>query len=406
MARRTDPAPPARAGLTRPLLRPPEGLERIGTRLAVLGFWLALALLESVKEWLTWRLRGAPRDWGSIALVNVPFWLYWALATPVIVALAHRFPLDGPRRARHLAVHALASLAAALGHAASVTAVVWLTLARAGELTDPTFRGQFRALAEGYVVLEAAIYWMVLGAYHALVYHRRFVDGKLREAEAWARAARSEAGAAEARLQALRQELDPHFLFNALNAVSGLVRRGDREGAVKVLARLGELLRVTLRYGRGGHVTLGRELELVRRHLEIEEIRVGERLSVSFDVAAEALEVRIPPLLLQPLVENAVRHGVAPVPGPASIVVRAGLVPDGLRLEVEDSGPGPGDATAAGTGLRNVRERLAAEYGDGASLSLVALAPRGARAVVLLPLAHPPTKKGAPVRSGRARSAP
>jgi signal transduction histidine kinase len=393
-----DAADGGRGRWLRPLLVPPEGLERLRTRLAVLGFWLVLAALETVKEWVTWRLRGAPRGWGSVALVNVPFWLYWALATPFVIALAHRFRLDVAPRARAIAAHAAFSLVAALGHVMTVTLIAWLVLARTGELSDPTFAGPFRTLVEGYLVLEMAIYWMVLGAYHALLYHRRYVDGRLREADALTRAARSEAGAAEARLQALRQELDPHFLFNALNAVAGLVRRGDAAGAVTMLSRLGELLRVTLRYGRGGLVSLGREIELVQRYLEIEEVRLGDRLTVVIDVAADARDVSVPPLLLQPLVENAVRHGVAPVPGPARIVLRARVTGGALRVEVEDSGPGPVPGAAEGTGLRNVRDRLEAEYGSDAAVHVELLEPRGARSVVVLPLRTPPAAGAPPPR--------
>ncbi len=370
---------------TRPLVVPPEGLERLRTRLLVLGFWLTLALLETAKEWASWRMRGSPRTLDSVALINVPFWLYWALATPVVVALARAAPLEGPRRARSIALHVAASIVAALLHSATIAFIAVATLGRAGELTDPSFEGQFRALAEGYLVLEIFVYWMIVGTYYALLYHRRLLEGRVREAEALARAARSEASAADARLRALRMELDPHFLFNALNAVSGLVRGGDRRRATEMLARLGELFRITLRYGRSGPVSLGRELELVGRYLDIEKIRLGDRLLVEVDAAPDTLEIRVPPLLLQPLVENAVRHGVAAQPGPVRLSVSSRRQDGGVCIQICDSGPGPAPGHVEGTGLGNVRARLAEQYGQGARFHLDAPAGGGCRATVWIP---------------------
>lgn len=372
------------------------------TYAAVLGGWMLLALLETTKEWIGWRVRGAPRSWALVAAVNLPFWLYWAAATPAVVALGRRFPLLGPGRVRSVAVHLLCSLIAALGHAAVTAAFAVWVLGPAGQLSDPRFLAQFRPLAEGYVLLEMLVYWMILGVAQAVVYHRRFVAARVGEARAEARAARSEARAAEARLQALRMEVDPHFLFNALNAVSSLVRSGDARGATDMLARIGDLLRITLRYGREGSVSLRRELELVREYLEIEAVRIGDRLTVEIDAAPEVLDAAVPPLLLQPLVENAIRHGVARVPGPARLRVRAVRQGDRVRVDVLDSGPGPEPEAPRGTGLRNVADRVAEEFGGAGVLEVTAEPAGGGRATLVFPWtrqgAAPP---GSPVGESR-----
>ncbi len=353
--------------------------------LLVLSGWTVLGLLETAKEWVGWRERGTPRGWGVVAAVNLPFWLYWAAATPVVVALARRHPLQGSSTARSLVVHLLASVLAALGHAAVTAAfAVWL-VGPAGELRDPSFAAQFRPLVEGYLVFEMFVYWMILGVTQAVQLHARWVEARLETARAQAVASRAETLAAEARLQALRMEVDPHFLFNALNAVSGLVRSGDRVAATTMLARIGDLLRVTLRYGREGSVSLGRELDFVREYLSIEAVRLGDRLAVAIESEPELHSMRVPPLILQPLVENAIRHGIAPIPGPARLEVRAFREGDEAVIEVQDSGPGPSIGAVEGTGLSNVRARIDAEFRGRARLDVRRGLQGGGRVVLRLP---------------------
>ena len=351
----------------------------------ILAGWLLLALLETAKEWAGWQLRGSPRSWGAVAAVNFPFWLYWAAVTPVVILLANRFPLVGGRVVRSAIVHGAASVIAAFGHAAVTAAFAILFLAPGGQLRDPSFLAQFQPIAEGYLLLEIFVYWMILGAAQSIAFHRRFVDARVGRAEAEARAARSESRAAEARLHALRMEIDPHFLFNALNAVSGLVRTGDSRGATDMLARIGGLLRVTLRYGREGSVSLGREIELVREYLDIESVRLGDRLQIDIEASGEVLEVAVPPLILQPLVENAIRHGVAPIPGPARVWIRAFREGSCVRIDVIDSGPGPAEGAQPGTGLSNVSARVHEEYRGEGSFEIASEPAGGGRATLRLP---------------------
>lgn len=354
-----------------PLEAPPSRAPLGRGALLVLGGWLLLGLVETAKEWVGWQVRGSPRPLGLVAAVNLPFWLYWAALTPVVVALGRRVPLPGPRPLRAVVLHAGFSLVAALGHAA-VTAgfAVWV-LAPSGELSDPSFLGQFRPLAEGYVLLEVLVYWMILGVARAVDTERRLAAARL--------------GEARARLQALRMEVDPHFLFNSLNAVSGLVRQGDAKGATDMLARLGELLRVTLRYGRSGMVSLGRELEIVGEYLAIERVRFEDRLAVEIEASPEARRAAVPPLILQPLVENAIRHGVAPTRGSVTVRIEARRERDRVRIEVLDSGGGPSPLHGEGTGLRNTVERLRGEFGGRARFELATAEGGGARAVLDLP---------------------
>jgi LytS/YehU family sensor histidine kinase len=196
---------------------------------------------------------------------------------------------------------------------------------------------------------------------------------------------------AEARLDALRMELNPHFLFNTLNAISGLVRRRDYDEAVQVLARFGDLLRITLDREAEQTTSLAKELEFLRLYLDIERVRFHDRLEVEIDVDPSLLDVRVPTLILQPLVENAVRHGIARKPGAGSIHIEVRHTRAGLRLTVTDTGVGFGAearlSRGDGVGLSNTHARLSQLYGASATLELAETEGGGATVTVNLPLA-------------------
>ena len=204
------------------------------------------------------------------------------------------------------------------------------------------------------------------------------------------RTLRAESLAHQARLEALRYQLNPHFLFNALNAISTLVvdRRNDEAG--RMLARLGDLLRATLDRAEGDAVSLADEIELVRRYLDIEQIRLGDRLTVDVDISAESWSARVPSLILQPLVENAIRHGIAPREQGGRITITAEREKDRLVLAVTDDGPGlrsrePRIDTSGGIGLTNTRERLQQLYGDAQEFAIGESETGGMRVRVALP---------------------
>ncbi len=206
------------------------------------------------------------------------------------------------------------------------------------------------------------------------------------------RALRAEALASGARLQALRYQINPHFLFNTLNAVSTLVVERHTADATRMIARLSDFLRLTLEERAGDEVPLAEELEFVQRYLDIEQVRFGERLRLEVSVAPDALDAIVPVLLLQPLVENAVKHGIATREDGGRIEIRAERRAATLRITISDDGPGPGGAgPGPGIGLANTRERLRTLYGDAHRLELVASPEGGTRVLVELPFrAHAP----------------
>jgi LytS/YehU family sensor histidine kinase len=199
------------------------------------------------------------------------------------------------------------------------------------------------------------------------------------------RALRAEALAQSARLEALRYQLNPHFLFNSLNAVSTLVTERRNEDATTMIARLADLLRATLDRPTGEMVTLGEEVDVVRRYLAIEQIRFGDRLRVDFEVDGDALPGRVPPLLLQPLVENAVRHAISLRAEGGRLSIRANRRNGRLRMIVEDDGPGMKSEFTPGVGLANTRDRLRLTYGDDHALALEPALPSGLRVAIDVP---------------------
>ena len=247
----------------------------------------------------------------------------------------------------------------------------------------------FRWLA-GWLTMTAVTWVMVLVVSYAWRYRK---EGRERQLEA----SRLEAELAQAQLHALKSQLHPHFLFNSLNAVATLTT-SDPQAARRVVLLLSGLLRRALTDADAQEVPLAQEIEFARSYLEIEQVRFSNRLSVEIAVDPRVERAMVPHLALQPLVENAVRHGIGPKAEPGTIRIEAGLAPDGVRLAVVDDGVGPSRARrgdGAGVGLANVKARLARLYGDTARLECGARAGGGFVATVVLPVRRAPSEAAA-----------
>lgn len=293
--------------------------------------------------------------WASVS------WSFWLVAAPLVLALGRRFPLSR-QRLRHVSYHIFASFAFALGHV-PVFAVTTRFFAPLGE-TDLSFQQWMRAILSWSLHAELAIYWAVLGAGQALAHLHR-----ARERERRANQLELQLGAA--RLEALRSQLRPHFLFNALNTVAMLARQRRHHEAAETVAALAELLRATLNRDQQTS-ELAVEIELVKLYLDIEKARFGDRLSTEIHVPEDLLELEVPSLVLQPLVENAIRHGLAHSERGGALKLEATVQAGRLELTVTNDGPAPdGGYLAEGIGLGNTRARLHQLFGEDASLELV-----------------------------------
>jgi signal transduction histidine kinase len=327
--------------------------------------WLVPAILASLRQYAQSLLNtGQPPGWRSLVWEGGD-WLLYALLTPAVFWLGRRYPLQRGAIARHIPIHLGASILLCAAWAMGGVGLSWL-LFRTGPYGGGALSWFFTSLPFG-----VAVYFAVLGVEHAMFYLTQ--------------SARLEAQLADARLGALRMQMQPHFLFNSLNAITVIVRDQDTATATRLLEQLGEMLRRVMRADRPQEVPLADELDFVRQYLAIETVRFSDRLRPVFDVPPELRNALVPEFLLQPLVENAVRHGLAQRLGATLLRIEARRDGDELVLTVVDDGPGAGAAVTEGVGLGNTRERLATLYGSRARLNLARTAEGGTRVTVRLP---------------------
>lgn len=336
--------------------------------------WNVVGLLSLSQMWLQARSASAPPlDLRRVARLFVDVWA-WAAYTPIILWLAARLPLEAGRWRRRLPGHA--AIACGFGLLDAFLATLLEPVLGPCTYPAPGLLGTFARVG----TIAFLSYSAVLGIGHALRYQRLHAEGRLHASEL-------EQQLARARLGALEAQLRPHFLFNALHAVASLVRAGEQRAAVRTLAGLGELLRAALRDGGDQEIPLGDELHLAKRYLEIERARFEDRLAVSFDVESEIGHALVPRFVLQPLLENAVRHGIERRAAGGTIAVRAAREAASLRLEVVDGGPGPAQPPAGGTGvgLSNTRARLHHLYGADGRLEIEGVPEGGTLARIVVP---------------------
>jgi sensor histidine kinase YesM len=336
---------------------------RLRTALLIWSAWTALAVFFALTASLTYASQGRPPIWGLSLAYSLGQWWLWAILTPVVFAMATRYPL---RRG-----HLLARVALHLG----LGLIVAFVKVRAEGFVRLWLFGVNPYLLINNLALQMLIYWALVGVAQALDTYGR---SRQLAAEVQARLGR-------AQLELLRTQLQPHFLFNALNAIAELVHE-DPERADRMIGRLSNLLRSTLDAGDRPFVTLDEEIGLVKSYLHIQEARFGDRLSVRIDVAPECRAALVPHLLLQPIVENAIQHGVAARAGGGSIGIFAAAAGDGvLLIEIGDDGMGIREDSAPGIGISNTRARLASHYGPAASFAVTPQPGGGTRASVRLP---------------------
>lgn len=318
----------------------------------IVAAWTLCGAMLALQAYLARAMRGEPIDWGHFLAIWLAWGYAWALLTPAILWLGVRFPLERPRLARALAVHTVASVVAVvlnLGLFATAAPFV------GAESTGATWLSTVSTLLATTFFLDLPAYWIVVVATQTVRFARA-----ARERER--RALQAETRLSEARLLALRAQLRPHFLFNALNTVSVLMRV-DVEAADRVLVLLAGLLRQTLEAPEAHEVRLADEIAFLEAYLEIERTRFADRLSYRVDVDPTVLDARVPSLILQPLVENAIRHGVARRVSPGCVEIAAHRHGGALQMTVRDDGPGMASDAAPGVGLSNTRARLDALYG-------------------------------------------
>src|SRR5688572_3760931 len=314
-----------------------------------------------------------------LLLHQLMFWFSWYAVAPLVFVIARRFPLDRPTIPRILAHLIAAPLL-------FVTAALLRTVARWPVFGPPrdTFGEAIQFAFTSSLVIFLLLYTVTVVLYYALEYYRAYHSRELRSSQL-------ETMVVRAQLDALRNQLQPHFLFNTLHAISALMAR-DVQAARRMMTRFSDLLRLALDEPEQHEVALTQELRFLDQYLDLQRMRFGDRLDVELDVAPSTLDCQVPRLILQPLVENALTHGIGSRAGAGRLRVSAESIDGALRLHVEDDGPGlssgRGELLSEGVGLRNTRARLMHLYGDAASLELTDVDEGGLCVTITIPMAY------------------
>jgi len=350
-----------------------KDMSRLRVWAIVLACWTMLALLFASQTLLYYAYAGNKVSSWRVIVPALADWYLWAALTPVIAWLARRAPIVSGNWRRALLVHVPASIAFAI-----LKLGLRVLVGRASPMLATM---TLRNLILAQLHLNLVTYWVIAGLAHAVDYYRKFRERELR-------ASQLEARLAQAQLEVLRMQLHPHFLFNTLHAISALVRK-DPDGAERTIAQLSDLLRLTLETLGREKTTVKDEMEFIDRYLAIQQTRFGDRLVVRQHIDPEALDALVPSQILQPLVENAIRHAVATRAGGGTLDIEIRRSDHRVTLIVRDDGPGlPAgglDAIKTGVGLTNTRARLSELYGGGDHLRLFNRPEGGLIAEVVIP---------------------
>jgi two-component system, LytTR family, sensor kinase len=348
-------APIVTSGISEYNRLPP--VARVATRaewLTLIGLWLLLVVQSVGPTTSVFRLAGVPMTHRQITVYCLMGTVLWIALTPLLFMLFDRTPVTGRARVRNFTLRVVTVVVAAACHTVVVRTVMFALVPVMG--IDPRF--YTTELMSWSSTLQSSFNEeLIIVLAHVVL--QRVHRSRMQQR----RAADLEASLIRAKLHALSKELQPHFLFNTLNGIAALMP-DDPRLAEAMIVRLGDLLRITLDEVSGGELALGVELERLDLYLDLQQMRFGPRLTVTRDVARDALEARVPAMVLQPLVENALTHGIGPRPGPGTIGITAYRCGERLRITVDDTGVGlPANLRAReSTGLRNTRKRLAVMF--------------------------------------------
>jgi two-component system, LytTR family, sensor kinase len=362
-------------------------------RKAVLGFavFTLLGLFSFTEMYVGPFAKERSLAWQEDLLLELCFWYMLLPGSLVVYWLAQRYPVDRPRLGSRLAIHSIGGTTFALVSVGIVTAYSIFSPAGATFYRSPApFLDKYFRRLNSNLHFYLVIYLAIAGGAHAVQYYQRLRERERQTAALRLETLQLQTQLAQAQLQALKMQIHPHFLFNTLHSITALVREGDRKAAIGMIVGLGDLLRMTLEGSGEQDVPLRKELEFVRKYLDIEQVRFQDRLVTNIDADPSTLDAEVPYLILQPLVENAIRHGVAKRSGAALLQVKARRESGNLILLVCDDGPGLPEAPVfkpEGLGTKNVRSRLRQRYGEHQTFELRNAEGGGAVASITIPLA-------------------
>jgi signal transduction histidine kinase len=353
-------------------------LARLGI---IWGMWTIAALFFSTQVFMMYYSERQPIPYARAFLVQGSACYVWALVTPLILWVARRFRIDREKWLRKVVLHLLFSIALVSTLIALHFLVYMLLAGRAGSITPLRLFGYVYPNFDRWIL----VYWFIFGISHAFNYYSSYRKGELKASQLRTQLVQSQ-------LEALKMQVQPHFLFNTLHSISSLLSK-DTEGARKMITRLGDFLRLTLENSGSMEVTLQQEIEFLNGYLEIERIRFQDRLTTDIKIDPAVLDVRVPNLILQPIVENAMRHAVGNSRS-GHVEITAAPRNGAVRIEVKDNGPGLQIDRAfearrgKGVGLANTQARLVGLYGTAARFEMLNRPSGGLTVTIEIPRQH------------------
>jgi signal transduction histidine kinase len=347
-------------------MEPTLGLPKFLPRwLCFVVFWILLSVLFASQ--LYW---SGYAPWPTALWLEAAHWLSWGIVSPLVFWLCRRLYRGERNWTRYVAGLLLGAIVICLLQPALTELIIFISdwvrwLLSFADAPPRSFLPTLHIAAVKVAGYNLPVYAGLVLAWHAMTYYAELRDRQVKAMEL-------EALLHQAQLQTLRSQLNPHFLFNTLHSIAELVH-GNPTLAEQLILHLGELLRQVLRSSTEQEVALAEELDFIKGYVEIEQMRLGERLQVTWEIAPEALRVNVPSLILQPLIENAILHGIAATTRPGVLAIRAGCDDRHLHLQVRDTGPGlPQEGKAqVGIGLSNTQARLRRLYGSGQRFELL-----------------------------------
>jgi signal transduction histidine kinase len=357
--------------------------------IGIASIWFSFGLIDALETVFVMRSEGMHHSWLILFAVVMFSWLPWVVATPLILRLSRKFPLVKPTSILTWLLHISACAATGIVSSAWTSCLYFFFNPYLESYPLPYMQLWFVRFYNG-LLTDFFLYAAILTLNYAL-------DSRARLAFRDAEAARLNEQLVKAQLDALRQQIEPHFLFNTLNSVAGLVREGRNDSAISMIAELSDLLRRMLDDSARQQVPLQEEMAFAQKYLDIQKMRFADRLQLSVDIPDELYPAQVPSLILQPMVENAIKHGIAKKAQGGTIRIAASRLNGMLTLSVCNDGPSlpaEWETTLPGIGISNVRTRLKTLYGDVFDLSMRNQTAGGVEVSVSLPfVVLPPSGK-------------
>ncbi|HEX3183370.1 MAG TPA: histidine kinase [Pyrinomonadaceae bacterium] len=357
---------------------------RLKWAVAIIAIWAVLGVIYVGPTYMEVRAAQMGHAAWRVFAWGILTWGAWAPLTPAMIWLARRYSLIDGAWKKNLLVHLPAFVVLSIVHSAAAVAII-LTLDPFQGMGDSpkAFWPRFLSRALGSFGSDLVVYGAVIGIFYALDYYRKYREREIL-------ATRLESQLAQAQLDSLRMQLHPHFLFNTLNGIVGLVRDNKNQAAVSMLVGLSDLLRHTLEHSSRQEVELREELSFIKLYLSIQEMRFSDRLRIEFDIDPQTARALVPNLILQPLTENALRHGIARSVASGVVGITSAVEDGHLRLMVYDNGGGlPDDwqmKGSTGIGLANTAARLQQLYDDNHQFDIRNRDEGGVEVLILMPL--------------------